>query len=156
VGPAWATDPKSGEDYCVPLNAEALAILRALPRTSRWVFPSETGDSPLDSCNWYKRVFKPACERAAVRYLRFHDLRHTFASWLAMTGAQQKVIQTLLGHKTSAMTDRHTHLSAHPARRSIAWELPPLLPPTMRGSPQTRRKYRILQKPPAGVEWATY
>jgi integrase len=119
LGLAWATDTKSGEDYCVPLNTEALAILRALPRTSRWVFPSETGDTPLDACNWYKRVFKPACERAAVRDLRFHDLRHTFASRLAITGAQQKVIQTLLGHKTSAMTDRYTHLSAQALRTAV-------------------------------------
>jgi integrase len=119
AGLAWATDTKSGDDYSVPLSAEALAILQALPRTSRWVFPSETGDSPVESCNWYQRVFKPACERAAVRNLRFHDLRHTFASRLAMTGAQQKVIQTLLGHKTSAMTDRYTHLSAYSLRAAV-------------------------------------
>ena len=119
AGLAWATDTKSGDDYCVPLSAEALAILRGLPRTSRWVFPSETGESPLESCNWYQRVFKPACERAAVRNLRFHDLRHTFASRLAMTGAQQKVIQTLLGHKTSAMTDRYTHLSSQSLRAAV-------------------------------------
>jgi hypothetical protein len=36
-----------------------------------------------------------------------------------MTGAQQKVIQTLLGHKTSAMTDRYTHLSAHGLRAAV-------------------------------------
>ena len=83
------------------------------------MFPSETGESPLESCNWYRRVFKPACERAAVRNLRFHDLRHTFASRLAMTGAQQKVIQTLLGHKTPAMTDRYTHLSADSLRKAV-------------------------------------
>ena len=54
-----------------------------------------------------------------MRDLRFHDLRHTFASRLAITGAQQKVIQTLLGHKTSAMTDRYTHLSAQALRTAV-------------------------------------
>jgi hypothetical protein len=36
-----------------------------------------------------------------------------------MTGAQQKVIQTLLGHKTSAMTDRYTHLSSQSLRAAV-------------------------------------
>ena len=52
------------------------------------------------------RAFQAALKRAGVRDFRFHDLRHTFASHLAMEGATQKDLQALLGHKTMSMTQR--------------------------------------------------
>jgi site-specific recombinase XerD len=60
---------KSGEDYHVPMNDELRAVLRALPSrlTSPWVFPSETGETPLDPKNFINRVFSPALERAGIR-----------------------------------------------------------------------------------------
>jgi integrase len=70
--------------YYVPMNDVVRAILRALPSRlrSEWVFPSETGDTPLDPKNFLPRVFLPALKHARIHGLRWHDLRHTFASRL--------------------------------------------------------------------------
>ena len=52
-----------------------------------------------------------AVQRASIKDFRFHDLRHTFASYLAMNGATLAEIAEALGHKTLAMVKRYAHLS---------------------------------------------
>jgi site-specific recombinase XerD len=108
---------KSGETYHVPMNDEVRAILRGMASRlrSEWVFPSETGNTPLDAKNYLHRVFLPAVKRAGIRGFRWHDLRHTFASRLVMKGVDLRTVQELMGHKTIAMTLRYAHLS--PAHR---------------------------------------
>lgn len=56
-------------------------------------------------------VFDEAVERAKIIDFHFHDLRHTFASRLIMTGVDLRTVQVLMGHKTIAMTLRYSHLS---------------------------------------------
>jgi Phage integrase family len=58
--------------------------------------------------------------RAKITNLRFHDLRHTFASWLAQKGRPLKEIQEALGHKSLAMTMRYAHLSPDNLRAAVA------------------------------------
>jgi len=113
TGIVTVADSKSGEPRHVPMNDTVRAVLRALPSRlkSAWVFPSETGETPLDAQNFVNRVFLPALRRAKIGNFHWHDLRHTFASRLVMAGVDLRTVQELLGHKTLAMTLRYAHLS---------------------------------------------
>lgn len=59
----------------------------------------------------YRESWKYALKKAGVKGFRFHDLRHTAASYLAMSNASLMEISTCLGHKTLAMVKRYAHLS---------------------------------------------
>ena len=75
---------------------------------SGFVFPSERFEHrPTDPYPfWYK-----ALEEAAITDCRFHDLRHSAASYLAMGGASLLEIAEVLGHKSLQTTKRYAHLS---------------------------------------------
>ena len=60
-----------------------------------------------------------ALKRAGIENFRFHDLRHTFASHLAMRGATMREIQELLGHKNIKMTNRYAHLSQENKKKAV-------------------------------------
>lgn len=74
------------------------------------MFCTETG-SIIDDANLRHRVFEPALERAGLRRIRIHDLRHTFASLLINQGEKLKYVQQQLGHASITTTvDRYGHL----------------------------------------------
>jgi len=57
-------------------------------------------------------AFNRACKRAGIEDFRFHDLRHTTGSWLAMSGKDICTSAKILGHKDLRMSARYSHLSA--------------------------------------------
>ena len=72
-----------------------------------WVF--HIGGEPLRSV---RKVFEGSLKRADItRYIRFHDLRHTFASHLVMKGVDLRTVAKLLGHRDIKMTMRYAHLA---------------------------------------------
>jgi len=74
------------------------------------VFPNENG-KPMSSLNMYNRKFLPAMEKAGSKRIRFHDLRHTYASLLIDQGENVKYIQKQLGHASIKLTlDTYGHL----------------------------------------------
>ncbi len=67
--------------------------------------------TPLDGDNLVKRSFGPLPERARLPRIRFHDLRHTFATVLLSRGTHPKVVQEMLGHATISQTmDTYSHV----------------------------------------------
>jgi len=105
-------ETKNDERRRVPLSSDAVAILqdRQPPnaRPDYFVFHSpRTRERPLNiEVAWQK-----ALKLARVKDFRFHDLRHTAASYLAMSGATTQEIAEILGHKTLAMVKRYAHLT---------------------------------------------
>lgn len=75
------------------------------------MFRSTTG-TPLRRYNLIPRSFKPLLERASLsRSLRFHDLRHTAATFLLLKGVNPKVVQEILGHSNVTITlDTYSHV----------------------------------------------
>ena len=77
---------------------------------SEFIFSTRTG-TPLDPANLVKRVFEPMLVRAGLRRIRFHDLRHTYASIMINEGANLKFVSKQLGHSSIQITlDRYSHL----------------------------------------------
>lgn len=93
-----------------PRLREMFLELRIKRTESNFVFLSNKG-IPYNSDHFRERHFHKACEKAIIRKLRFHDLRHTFASHHMMKGGDLYELSKLLGHSDVTMTQRYAHLS---------------------------------------------
>ena len=98
----------------VPLSPAALAILEKAQkiRFGDHVFCRHDG-RPIRGV---RKVFRSICEEARIEDFRPHDLRHHYASVLAMEGVSLHVIGKLLGHSQAATTLRYAHLADEPLR----------------------------------------
>jgi Phage integrase family len=65
----------------------------------------------LDVRNFYNRVWLPALSDAGIEWTTWHNLRHTFASRLAMNDHNEGTIAALLRHSTTVLVKRYAHLS---------------------------------------------
>lgn len=108
-------ETKNGTHRTVGLAPAAYTALQTLPHhlNSLLVFPSAFDkNKPVAT----QKPWERARQRAGLDDIRFHDLRHTTASHLAMSGASLHDIATVLGHRTLAMVQRYAHLTeAHTA-----------------------------------------
>jgi len=102
---------KNDEPRLVPLNDRAVEILNKMPKVenNEYIFASPVNKG--EPIKEIKKPFKKALKKAGIKDFRFHDLRHTFASHFQMATNDQRGLGELLGHKTSDMTRRYTHLS---------------------------------------------
>jgi integrase len=102
-------DTKSGKPRILPLVDAARVELKTLRERSRkgasLVFPNLAGNAPVQiDPSW-----KAALHRAGVESFRFHDLRHTAASYLTMAGIPLVTVAEILGHQTLSMVQRYAH-----------------------------------------------
>ena len=67
----------------------------------------------------FKRSFHTACKNAGLKDLRIHDLRHIFASKMVMGGTSLFITGELLGHRTTQMTKRYSHLVPETLRKAV-------------------------------------
>lgn len=115
---------KNGEPRYVPMSERLAAALKQVPRRvgSSYVFATKQGRPFQDM----RTAFENACVAAKIENFRFHDLRHTAASHLAMAGIPLKAVGEILGHKTPSMTARYAHFSREHLKRAVdslpAWE----------------------------------
>ena len=108
-GKLFLRDSKTGP-RTVWLSFAARDVLNRLPRGSRWVFPSPRADRPL-GLHAIDKFWRRIRAEAALRDVRLHDLRHTYASIAVMHGETVLVIGKLLGHSNPGTTLKYTHLA---------------------------------------------
>ena len=111
------TTPKSGRVRSIPMAPDVAAALARLADRERWtghddlVFPGATG-TYLDASALCRR-YKAALRRAALRPLRFHDLRHTFGTRM-IAKADIRRVQEWMGHADVSTTMRYLHYVERP------------------------------------------
>jgi integrase len=103
---------KNGERRIVPLQSHALDVLKEHSKVIRLdstlLFPRPTVPlQPID----IRPSWENALKNSNIQDFRFHDLRHSCASYLAMNGATPSELAEILGHKTLSMVKRYAHLS---------------------------------------------
>jgi integrase len=92
------------------------------PNAYDLVFPNSAGN-PINHNNLIKRYFYPALDATKLPKIRFHDLRHTYASLLIEQGENIKYIQSQLGHSSPSVTlNVYAHLMK-PANQEAAYKL---------------------------------
>ncbi len=123
IKPAFLT--KQNKISNIPLNAEAVKILKELKKnivldkdlkelgsdmivsSSQYLFYNPTTKTHIQDI---KRFWQNVCEKAGLKNVRIHDLRHTFASILVNSGVGLEVIGKLIGHSSASTTQRYSHL----------------------------------------------
>ena len=113
---------KNGTSRRVPICGHALTLLQEHAKVRRidsnYLFPAEQNPDSGSCFNpdgyWYR-----ALKAAGITDFRFHDLRHSTASYLAMNGTPLLDIAEILGHKTLQMVKRYSHLSDSHVTRAV-------------------------------------
>jgi integrase len=97
---------KSGKVRYVPINASVVTYLR-------------DGQGKLFKINNPKQGFRAACRRSRVQALRFHDLRHTFATRSLQGGADIETVRQILGHSSLSVTQKYVHSGLDQMRQAV-------------------------------------
>lgn len=108
---AWIypDEAKSGRSIGVALNQTALGVLgKQMGKHSSFVFTYPNGN-PVKSIS--SRIWKNALTEAGITDFRWHDLRHTWASWLVQSGVPLAALQEMGGWESISMVQRYAHLA---------------------------------------------
>jgi integrase len=114
---AHLRETKNGRPRSVPLVDEIVAELKRLYESRMpnkpLIFASKTAFGQIE----IKKVWQEALRSAGIENLRFHDIRHSFATLAARQGASNLELATAMGHRTLQMLQRYTHLEADIVRK---------------------------------------
>ena len=116
-GLAHLRETKNNHNRTVPLVEEVLDEIETIYNNrnpaKEHVFASRTAFGEIDINKAWYTVLK----RSGIENLRFHDLRHSFATMAAQQGASNLELSTAMGHKTLQMLKRYTHLEGNLTRK---------------------------------------
>ncbi len=108
-GVITVTKTKSGKERKIPMNFILKNVFTELHRKKnnlKWVFFNNKTGKPV---GWVKTSFRTTCNKASIEGLRFHDLRHTFATRLVLNGVDIVTVKELLEHSEIETTMRYSH-----------------------------------------------
>ena len=112
-------ETKNGIIRSVPLVGRGLDLIREWGKIRRLdtdlVFPGKNPKHPV----LFEKSWKKALKESDIEDFRFHDLRHSAASYLIMAGVHMRTVAEILGHKTLAMVQRYSHLSPEHLRGEL-------------------------------------
>lgn len=97
---------KNGRPRVIPLHPRALAIAKQLP--FKGITPAVL-----------RKQFEKARKTCGMEHIHWHDLRHTFASWLIQKGTPLQVVKELMGHANIQMTMRYAHLETDNLKAAV-------------------------------------
>ncbi len=120
AGYIYLDKTKNGERRHVPLMGTVLDLFKARYREGRrspFIFSDSQGQ-PFKRSH-IDHEFLDAVHRASIQNFRFHDTRHTFASWAVMGGTEFYAISKLLGHASTKSTEIYTQLSPNHITRQV-------------------------------------
>lgn len=140
---AWVhgDQAKAGKSLAVPLNASAMGVLHGQQAQHwKWVFP--LNGRPLYQCN--NTAWKSALKRAGIDNFRWHDLRHTWASWHVQNGTSLYDLKTLGGWASMAMVERYAHMT-HERVAAVSGNIDGLIPAQIRHTAGTGTPGKTMQ-----------
>lgn len=123
---------KGGGKRYIPLHGDVAELLSQTPRTGEYVFQGPKA-GPIVWDGALRTRWEKSLVTAGIQDFRFHDLRHTTGSQLAMRGVSLQAVAAILGHSSTRMTERYAHLSPSHISATLA-----LLPSLSKKSPDNR------------------
>jgi len=107
----YVAKSKTGKPRSIPMTNRTKELLLSLRTNER--------ESVFENLPGISMAFRKACRKAGIVNFHFHDLRHTFATRLAESGADVATIAALLGHSSIQMAMRYSHITDDRIRRSV-------------------------------------
>jgi integrase len=107
---------KTKYDRHIPISNALRSILMGIERDQDSLYVFERNGAKLTD---FKRSFHTACRNAGLKDLHIHDLRHVFASKMVMGGTSLYITGELLGHRTTQMTKRYSHLVPETLKKAV-------------------------------------
>jgi integrase len=111
------SDTKNSDSRTLPISDQVFELIKSRPVTrGTLLFPStENPQRPI--C--IRSAWETAVQRAGLQDFRFHDVRHTTASYLTMSGTSTREVAEILGHKSLQTTKRYSHLANAHKRKLV-------------------------------------
>ncbi len=118
-------DTKSSRTRIAFITAQVKAMLQGIPQgnLNDFVFTNHRGLKVTDLSNSFDRAVKAMGLNKGIsdtrQKLTFHGLRHTYASWLVESGVSIYVVREMLGHASTAMSERYSHVGQNSMRDAV-------------------------------------
>ena len=107
---------KTKYDRYIPISKPLKELLKAVEKNQDCLYVFNINGAKLGN---FRKSFMTACRNAGLKDLRIHDLRHVFASKMVMNGTSLYITGELLGHRTTQMTKRYSHLVPDTLKKAV-------------------------------------